>query len=119
VSISPELKEPIEQLKTAIESGLPTKIEAVYPGYDHDDDTKKYLRGILDRADSIHVKSITFGKSNVTGNTAELRYRMNIAIWANGSKVPTSEVASTWRADLVREGPHDPWKAHQLKRIGL
>jgi len=119
VSISPELKEPIEQLKTAIESGLPTKIEAVYPGYDHDDDTKKYLRGILDRADSIHVKSITFGKSNVTGNTAELRYRMNIAIWANGSKVPTSEVASTWRADLVREGPHDSWKAHLLKRIAM
>jgi len=119
VNVSPELKAPIEQLKGAIESGLPTKIEAVYPGYDHDDDTKKYLRGILDRADSIHVKSIAYRSSNVTGNSAELRYRMNIAITAGGSKVPTSEVSSTWRAELVRDGPRDPWKVRGLKRMGL
>ena len=118
-SVSPDLKQPIEQLKTAIESGLPTKIEAVYPAYDRDDDTKKYLSRIFNGADSIHVKSITFGKSNVTGNSAELRYRMNIAITANNSKVPTSEVASTWHVDLVRDGPRDPWKVRLLKRIGL
>ena len=118
-SVSPELKEPIEQLKSAIESGLPTKIESVYPAYDHDDSTKKYLRGILDRADSIHVKSISYRSSNVSGNMAELKYRMSIGVYANSSKVPTTEVTSTWRAELVRSSPREAWKLRRLSKMGL
>jgi serine/threonine protein kinase len=117
--VSPELRQPIEQLRMAIESGLPTKIEEVYKAYDHDDSTKKYFKGIIDRADSIHVKSISYRSSNITGNVAELRYRMSIAVATNGSKVPTSEVTSTWRADLVREGLKAAWKIHKLTQIRL
>jgi serine/threonine protein kinase len=117
--VSPELRQPIEQLRAAIESGLPTKIEEVYKAYDHDDSTKKYFKGIIDRADSIHVKAIAYRSSNITGNVAELRYRMNISVATNGSKVPTSEVTSTWRADLVREGLKAPWKLHKLTQIRL
>jgi serine/threonine-protein kinase len=118
-TVSPELKQPIEQLKGAIESALPTKIEEVYKAYDHDDPTKNYLRGIIDHADSIHVKSITYRQSNVTGNEAELRFRMSIAITANGAKVPTSEVTPIWRADLYRDGPKAAWKIRKLTQIKL
>ena len=117
--ISAELRQPIEQLRAAIESGLPTKIEEVYKAYERDDSTRKYFKGIIDRADSIHVKSISYRSSNITGNVAELRYRMDIAVSTNGSKVPTSDVTSTWRADLVREGLKAAWKIHKLTQIRL
>ncbi len=117
--ISPELRQPIEQLRAALESGLPTKIEEVYTAYQHDDSTRKYFKGIIDRADSIHVKSISYRSSNITGNVAELRYKMNIAVSTNGFKGTTSELPSTWRADLVREGPKAPWKLHKLTQIRL
>src|SRR5205085_1726955 len=101
-SVSPELQQPIEQLKAAIESGLPSKMEEVYKWYDQDDQTKTYFRPIIDKADSIHVK-IAFQSANVVGNTAQLNYRLIINVTSNSSKIPT-EVQSTWRADLVREG---------------
>ena len=113
--MSPELQQPIEQLKAAIESGLPSKMEEVYRNYDQDDQTKRYFRGIIDKADSIHVKSIVFGKANVVGNTAQLTYRLIINVTSNNSKTPT-EVPSTWRADLVREGQKAAWKIQRLTR---
>ena len=118
-TISNDLKKPIEQLRAAIESGLPSRMIEVYKGYEQDDRTKKYLKGILDKADSIRVRSVTYQESNVSGNTAELRYRMRVMVTANGSKLPTSEVTSTWRAELVREGPKAPWKIYRLFPITL
>jgi predicted Ser/Thr protein kinase len=111
--ISLELRKPIEELKSAIESQLPSKIEAVYTAYDRDESTKKFLKGILDKADSIHVKPLVFRSSNVTGNRAELIYRMNMNVTFNGSSIPV-EVPSTWTAVLVREGLHAPWKIQKL-----
>jgi serine/threonine-protein kinase len=115
LTVSPDLRQPIEQLKTAIESGLPSKMEEVYRNWDQDDQTKTYFNGLINRADSIHVKSLVFRNSNVIGNTAQLTYRMIINVIYNGSKVPT-EVPSTWRADLVREGLRAPWKIQHLTR---
>jgi serine/threonine protein kinase len=117
-SVSPELRQPIEQLKAAIESRLPSKMEEVYRGYDQDESTKKYFRGIIDKADSIHVKSIAFQNSNVRGNTAELNFRLILNVTANASKIPT-EVPSTWRADLVREGQRAAWKLQRLVKHGI
>ena len=117
-NVSPELREPIEQLRSAIESGLPSKMMEVYKAYEQDDETKRYLKGIIDHADSIHVKSISYQSSNVTGNRAELKYRMIIAVTANGSKIPT-EVPSTWRAVLVRDGTKAPWKIQRLTQVKL
>ena len=119
VAVSQELRQPIEELKVAIESGLPTKIEEVYKAYDHDDSTKRYFKGIIDKADSIHVKSISYRSSNITGNVAELIYRMAVSYTAPGSRVPTADVTSTWRADLVREGQRAAWKIHKLTQIKL
>ena len=113
VLVSPELQQPIEQLKAAIESRLPSKMEEVYRGYDQDEATKKYFRVFTDKADSIHVKSITFQNSNVRGNTAEVNFRMILNVIANASPNPTA-VPSSWRADLVREGPRAPWKLQKL-----
>lgn len=93
-------------------------MEEVYRGYDQDEPTKKYFRGIIDKADSIHVKSITFQNSNVRGNTAQLNFRMMLNVTANSSKIPT-EVPSTWRADLVREGAKAAWKILKLTQIRL
>jgi hypothetical protein len=115
--VSPELKQPIEELKGAIESGLATKIEEVYKAYDHDDSTKRFFKGIIDHADSIHVKSIAYRSSNITGNVAELRYRMTLSVTAPSSKVPTSDVPSSWRADLVRESQKGAWKIRKLTQI--
>ena len=114
-TVSPELQQPIEQLKTAIESRLPSKMEEAYSHYKQDDPTKKYFEAILDKADSVHVKSITFQNSNVTRNVAQLNYRMIIGFTANGSKIPT-EILSSWRADLVRTGPKQPWQLQHLTR---
>lgn len=114
LTVSPDLRQPIEQLKAAIESGLPSKMEEVYRNYYQDDQTKKYFDGIINKADSIHVKYV-FRNSNVIGNTAQLTYRMIINVISNASKAPT-EVPSTWRADLVREGPRTPWKIQHLTR---
>ncbi|HZI42167.1 MAG TPA: serine/threonine-protein kinase, partial [Gemmatimonadaceae bacterium] len=67
--VSAELRQPIEKdLKTAIESGLSANIETVYTRYEQDDQTKKYFKGIMDKADSVHVKSIVFRSSRQTGN---------------------------------------------------
>lgn len=115
-SVSAELREPIEQLRAAIESGLPSKMMEVYKAYEQDDETKRYLKGIIDHADSIHVKSVSYQSSNTTGNRAELRYRMNIAVTANGAKIPY-EVPSTWRAVLVRDGTKAPWTIQHLERV--
>jgi serine/threonine-protein kinase len=112
-TVSRELQQPIEQLKAAIESGLPSKIEEVYRGYEQDDQTKKFFKTIIDKADSIHVKSIVFRNANVTGNRAELNYRMIINFTANQSKIPT-EVPSTWSAVLVRDRPGAAWKIQHL-----
>jgi serine/threonine protein kinase len=117
--VSAELKEPIEELRSAIESGLPSKMMQVYSGYEQDEQTKRYLKGILDKADSIHVKSISYQSSNISGNTAELRYRMRVAVTANGSRVPTTEVSSMWLADLVRTGLKAKWKIRKLTQIKL
>jgi serine/threonine protein kinase len=117
--VSPELRQPIEELRVAIESGLPTKIEEVYKAYDHDDSTKKFFKTFIDKVDSIHIKAISYRSWNITGNMAELRYRMNIAFWANGAKVPTSENITTWRADLVRDGQKAPWKIRHLTQSRL
>jgi hypothetical protein len=116
--VAPELQRPIEQLEAAIESGLPSKIEGAYSHYEQDEPTKKYFKGVLDRADSIHVK-IVFQNSNVTRNMAEVRYRMIIRLSARGSKIPSSEVTSTWRAALVRGGSNEPWQIKRLARLGL
>ena len=115
-TVAPELQQPIEQLKAAIESRLPSKMDEAYRNYEQDDPTKKYIKGILDKADSVHVKSIQFQNSNVTRNVAQVNYRMMINVIANQSKTPTAEVVSSWRADLVRDGPKQPWKLHQLTR---
>lgn len=93
-------------------------MEEVYRGYDQDEATKKYFRGIIDKADSIHVKSIAFQNSNVRGNTAELNFRMILNVTFNSSKIPT-EVPSTWRADLVREGQRAAWKLQRLMKHGI
>jgi hypothetical protein len=90
-------------------------LEEVYASYEQDDQTKRYFRGIIDKADSIHVKSIMYQNSNVTGNTAQLNYRMIIDVIANSSKTPT-EIPSSWRADLVRDGQKSAWKLHRLTR---
>jgi len=98
---------------------LPSKLQEVYVNYEQDDPTKKYFsKGILDHADSIHVKSITYLASHVSGNTAELKYKMIVSVMSNGSKTPT-DVPSTWRANLVRESPKGGWKIHELKQIFL
>jgi serine/threonine-protein kinase len=117
-SVSSELRQPIEQLRSAIESGLPSKMMEVYKAYEQDDETRRYLKGIMDHADSIHVKSVSYQSSNVTGNRAELKYRMIIAVTTNGSKIPT-EVPSTWRAVLVRDGTKAPWKIQRLTQVKL
>ena len=114
-TVAPELQLPIQQLKSAIESRLPSKMEEVYRNYDQDRATKRYFDSILDKVDSVHVKSIQFQNSNVTRDVAQVNYRMIINVIANGSKVPT-EVPSSWRADLVRDGPKQPWKIRQLMR---
>jgi serine/threonine-protein kinase len=113
--VSSELQQPIDSLKAAIESRLPSKMAEVYRNYDQDDQTKKYFRVIMDKADSVHVKSIVFQNSNVTRNAAQVNYRMIINVIANQSKMPT-EVPSSWRADLVRDGPKQPWRIKQLTR---
>jgi hypothetical protein len=117
-SVASELRLPIEQLRSAIESRLPSRMEDVYKAYEQDDPTKKYFRGIIDKADSVHVKSIAYQNSNVTGKTAELNFKMILDITANSSKIPT-EVQSTWRANLVREGPRKDWKLQRLVPIKL
>jgi hypothetical protein len=117
-SVSPELRQPIEQLRAAIESRLPSKLEEVYRGYERDESTKKYFRGIIDAADSIHVKSILFQNSNVRGNTAEVNFRLILNVTANASKTPT-EVPSTWRADLVRDGQRAAWMLQRLVKHGI
>ena len=88
-------------------------MEEVYRGYEQDEATKKYFRYFYDKADSIHVKSIDFQNSNIRGNTAELNFKLVLNVMANGSPTP-SAVPSTWRADLVREGPRAPWKLQKL-----
>lgn len=119
-SVPADLQQPIEQLRAAIESGVPSKIVEVYPGYEQDSSTKHFLTALLGHADSVHVKSLEFRSSNMNGNVAEVRYRMLMAIRGNGSKVlPTTEVRSTWRADLGRDGPKQPWKIKRLTRLGL
>ncbi|HKW11502.1 MAG TPA: hypothetical protein VJO33_14050, partial [Gemmatimonadaceae bacterium] len=115
LTVSADLRRPIDSLKIAIESGLPSKMEEVYRNYYQDEQTKKYFDGIINKADSIHVKSIAFRNSNVIGNTAQLTYRMIINVTSNVSKAPT-EVPSTWRADLVRDGLRAPWKIQHLWR---
>ena len=117
-SVSPELRLPIEQLRAAIESRLPSKMEEVYRAYEQDDATKKYFRSLFDKADSIHVKSIDFQNSNVRGNTAELNFKLVLNAMSNGSPTPTA-VPSTWRADLVREGQRAPWKLQRLTQHRL
>jgi hypothetical protein len=114
---APELQRPIEQLKAAIESGLPSKIEGAYSHYEQDDPTKRYFKGVLDGADSIHVR-IVFQNSNVMGNVGQVSYRMIIGFRAQGSKIP-SEITSTWRAALVRGGSNEPWQIKRLARLGL
>jgi hypothetical protein len=94
-------------------------MEDVYKAYEQDDPTKKFFRGIIDKADSVHVKSIVYQNSNVRGNTAELNFRMTLNVTANSSKIPTAEVQSTWRADLVREGQRASWKILRLVKHGL
>jgi len=117
--VSAELRQPIEKnLKTAIESGLSANIETVYTRYEQDDQTKKYFKGIMDKADSVHVKSIVFRSSRQTGNAAQVLYRMTINVMTSASKQP-QEVPSVWQADLVRDGPGAPWKIRQLTRRTL
>ena len=113
-SVVPELQQPIERLKTAIESRLPSKIEEQYPRYDQDEPTKKYLSQIINTADSVHVASITFQESNVRGNTAQVNFKMLLNVNFNGSKQPMAVGPSSWRADLVRDGVRAPWKLQKL-----
>ncbi|HKW49919.1 MAG TPA: serine/threonine-protein kinase, partial [Gemmatimonadaceae bacterium] len=114
-TVAPELQQPIHELKAAIESRLPSKMEEVYRNYEQDDPTKKYFNTILNKSDSVRV-SIVFQNSNVTRNVAQVNYRMIINVIANQSKVPTTEVPSSWRADLVRDGSKQPWKLQRLTR---
>ena len=117
-TVSQELRAPIEDLKGAIESRLPTRIESVYAAYDQDDPTKRYFKGIIDRADSIHVKPMVYESSDVKRNTAQLTYRMIMTVTFNASKIPT-DVPSSWRAELVRESPGSAWKIHRLTRLAV
>lgn len=114
-TVDTALQQPIQQLKAAIESRLSSKMEEVYSHYKQDDPTNKYFGGILDKADSVHVKSIQFQNSNVTRNVAQVNYRMIIGFTANGSK-NLIEIPSSWRADLVRTGAKQPWQIQHLTR---
>jgi serine/threonine-protein kinase len=117
-AVPAELQAPIEELKRAIETGLPTRMQEVYAHFDQDPATKTYWKTIFDKADSISVKPVNYRSSNTSGNTAELRYTMDVSVMSNGSKLPTV-VGATWRADLVREGPRARWKILRLTRITL
>ena len=88
-------------------------MQDVYLAYDQDEATKKYLKAIIDHADSIHVRPIAYQDAHVGGNTAELKYRMIVSVTYNGSKTPV-DVPSTWRANLVRGGQRAAWKIHKL-----
>jgi hypothetical protein len=90
----------------------------VYTHYEQDDSTKRYIGGVINKADSIRVKPVSYVSSNVTGNRAELKYRMIIAVTYNGSKFPV-EVPSTWRAVLVRDGAKAPWKIQHLTHVNV
>jgi hypothetical protein len=115
-TVPPELRRPIEQFKAAIESRLPSEIEEVYSSYPHDELTRKYFKRLLDRADSVCVRSIIFRRSHVTGNIAEVTYQMIIGVTAQSAKMP-AEVTSNWRADLVRGGRGEPWRIRRLTRL--
>ena len=119
VRVPADLKVPIEELKLAIESRLPSRMRDVYAGYEQDEPTKRYWSKILDAADSIRINPIVYNTSNTSGNTAELTFRINASVTYNGGKIPTSSLENTWRANLVREGPRAPWKIQRLQPIGL
>ena len=118
-AVSNDLQKPIEELKVAIESGLPSKMQEVYKAYEQDQQTNKYFKQILDHTESIHVKPIDYQRANASGNMAEVRYRMIVSVTYNASKTPTDVGPSTWRAELVREGPRAPWKLQKLIPIKL
>jgi hypothetical protein len=44
---------------------------------------------------------------------------MTLSVTGPNSKVPTSDVSSTWRADLVRESQKAVWKIRKLTQIRL
>jgi serine/threonine-protein kinase len=118
-AVSSDLQKPIEELKIAIESGLPSKMQEVYKAYEQDQQTNKYFKQILDHTESIHVKPIDYQRANTSGNMAEVRYRMIVSVTYNAGKTPTDVGPSTWRAELVREGPHASWKLQKLIPIKL
>jgi hypothetical protein len=118
-AVSSDLQKPIEELKVAIESGLPSKMQEVYKAYEQDQQTNKYFKQILDHTESIHVKPIDYQRANVSGNMAEVRYRMIVSVTSNASKTPIDVGPSTWRAELVREGSRAPWKLQKLIPIKL
>jgi serine/threonine-protein kinase len=120
-AVPAELKAPIEEFKTAVETGYESQVLQVYAAYDQDKATKTYWAKILKTADSIHIKPITYRGPvpRVTGNTAELKFGMSVSYTANGSRIPISDVPSTWLAHLVRTGPGAPWKLQHLEQIQL
>ena len=94
-------------------------MQEVYKAYEQDQQTNKYFKQILDHTESIHVKPIDYLRANASGNMAEVRYRMIVSVTSNASKAPTDVGPSTWRAELVREGPRAPWKLQKLIPIKL
>ena len=115
-----EVQEPILEFKRAVESGIEPQVQNVYRNYDQDGPTKTYWHQIIKSADSIHVKQLTYPTAPfVSGNSADVRFRVSVSYTANGSKIAVADVQSTWLATLVREGKAFPWKIQKLQRVEL
>jgi serine/threonine-protein kinase len=114
-----DLQQPILGLKQAMESGLVARMEDAYKNYDQDPDTKTYWKQFLDKADTIHVKALTYQSYTymANGNRAELRFKTVVGYGLNGSKTITGEASMVWRAVLLRVGPRAPWKIEKLTPI--
>jgi serine/threonine protein kinase len=118
----PDVGTPIRELRHAIESLLSASMVQVYRDYEKDQKTKSYFQPILEKADSVHVKSIDYQSSSVNakGDSAQVRFRLLLSYTVNGAKTATADLAPTiWRADLVRSSPKARWRIAHLTKIEL
>jgi hypothetical protein len=116
-TIARPLRQPIEDFRSAIESGIMNNIRSVYPAIV--DEKEQYLLwdGLFNGNDRIKARIEYIGAHQQSQIVAEVRFRITVSYGSTNSRANPTEVTLGYRATLVREDPAQDFKIQKMEQI--
>jgi serine/threonine protein kinase len=109
-AVPPAIRKPLEAFASAIASGDVGLLRGAYPGLSSDQE-KVWTEGFFKQAENIKVKSVSYGKPAIAGNTADVDFVVGVTFDYRSSKTPG---ANKLRQHATLEKQGEVWQIKSM-----